>query len=172
MNDKPAFCPTCGAHLGESNTFCAKCGAGIDDESTTTSPKMQNSTSQRSTIMWVIIILAAIWAVFAIIWGIWAIISAQAQIDGALTSDILDTLNQFDIDPQTLVTAVQAIGAVFLISGIMAAMTAVLVLLRKQHTIALILCIIGSILALIALVGIIGLIMAYYLNKSKGEFIS
>ena len=170
MENNPAFCTSCGAPLRESDTFCIACGAKIGDPINAASLDTQNGTSKRSTMIWMIVALAIIWAAYAIYSGTAIIIAAQASIDSALTPDLSDQLNTLGVDSQTLVTFMQAIGVVILVSGIMSLITGVLVYLRKQHTIALILCIIGSILALIALAGIVGLIVAYYLNKSKNEF--
>jgi hypothetical protein len=60
------------------------------------------------------------------------------------------------------------------ISGLFAVITIILILMRKSHTLALVLCIIGSALGLICFIipGIFGLFMAYLLHQSKDKFIS
>lgn len=171
MEERLAFCPSCGGPLRDSDTFCTECGAKIGESHVATSPNTQSTTSKKSRMLWVIIILGILWAAAGIILGAETLINAKAQIENILTPELLEQLDILNFDIDMLVTIVQVTGAVFIISGIMAAMTSVLAYLRRYHSVALILCIIGSVLALISLIGIAGLIVAYYLSKSKGEFI-
>ena len=166
------FCTKCGYRLYESDTFCTKCGAevGVTPTQMSAPQNVQHIDSKRSTTLWVIIIFAAGWAILGIYSGLSTLLNAHDMVYSALTPDILDQLETIGFDPQTLVDVFTIVGALILISGIMSLMTAILVFIRKQHTVALILCIIGSVLMLIGLFGIIGLIVAYFLNKSKHEF--
>jgi len=141
------------------------CGAMIGTYHNTTQAKVQDGS--RSTTLSVIAALGIFWGVFAIAYGMVAIVNTEFFMDGV-------DLGQWEavgLDIQLLYDMIKAIGVVLLFSGILSMITAVLVLLRKYHTVALISCIIGSVLALISLVGIIGLILAYFLHKSKKDFI-
>jgi len=168
MENRPNFCAQCGAQLDDADSFCVRCGKEIGSApSATAAPAyVQQVSSKRSTTLWVIFFLGLLWGVNATYSGIDIILNAKDILDLVDISVFEDA----GIDPQMLVDMMTAIGAIILISGILALITAVLVFMRKFHTIALICCIISSILALIALVGIIGLIVAYFLNKSKNEF--
>ena len=163
MNDGPSYCSKCGAQLIESDSFCVRCGAKIEELSSSAPAYVQPVSSKRSTVLWIIIVLGLIWTVIAILTSIEAFFETEA---------IAEMVDPGPFDIQFIKSMVIALGVMFLISGIMSLITAVLAFVRKFHTAALVCCIFGSILAVISLVGIIGLILAYFLYKAKNEFIS
>jgi uncharacterized BrkB/YihY/UPF0761 family membrane protein len=174
-SDSSYFCPRCGAPLRASDTFCTSCGASRDGR-TSNAPQNQqyNRQPQRSNRLIIIGVLSAIWAAIALWWGLDAFFSAEASMD-AIWNDpafggTIDMLEEFGITYDFMVSMVIAIGVVFIVSGALAAITAVLALTRKYYTVALIACILSAVLALIIIIGAIGLIVAYMLTKEKGEF--
>lgn len=173
--NKSSFCTSCGAPLRDSDTFCMTCGykaGGGDGSSQAASRDAQQGLLKRSGRLWVIFALAVIWAAFAIYYGQWYFLNAGPMVDEAFAanSSLWDIIS--DSDYQLLKNVISAVGIVLLISGIAALMSAVLILIKRLHTVALILCIIGSALALIMIIpGIIGLISAYFLHQSKHEFV-
>jgi len=93
-----------------------------------------------------ITIFTIIWAVFALIIG-WII---------------------YIIDPTMSVFYIP--GIMLMISGLFAAVTAVLVFLKRFHIIAVTTCIISAIFGLAIVIGFYGFTVAHSIAKAKGEF--
>lgn len=155
--ETPSFCTGCGAPLREADTFCTACGS--KNAGYASVPAAQQGTQKRSARLWAIFALAVIWAAYAICYSIWCFLTPNPTFSGF--QQIADTL--FTI-----------MAVITLISGIAALMTAILILMRRMHLVALILCVAGSVFAFAGGFSVIpmfiGLVVAYFLFKSDYEF--
>lgn len=131
---------------------------------------MQSGQPEKSSKLLLIALLSAAWAAIALALGLYLILSADfivSQMDAA-SLELLESIGYSTDDFAALFVI---IGAVAAASGALAAVTAVLSLLKRFYIVALVACIISSILVITGIAGIIGLIVAYYLSKSKHEFV-
>ncbi|MCL1979278.1 MAG: zinc ribbon domain-containing protein [Methanomassiliicoccaceae archaeon] len=171
-NDSPNFCTNCGAPLRDSDTFCNSCGAAKNAGAARTPSSAQRYPEQKGNKLMVFGLLSAIWAIAAIGLGLNYILSADA-IASELDSyeGIWEALYDAGITYDTIVGWITIIGAVLVSSGVFAAVTALLCLIKRAYTVALIACILSSVLGLVVLLGAIGFVVAYFLSKEKNNFI-
>lgn len=170
-DDSSSFCTGCGAPLRDSDTFCASCGANRDaGPASSPSQRYGQAPAKKNNTLIFLGIASAVWAVFALWEGITAILTTDAMIDSMFSSSQWDIISDY-FTKSDLRALLLAVGAVFTVSGVLGAITAILCFLKRFYMVALICCIIASICALIILVGIVGLIVAYFIYKNKGEFL-
>ena len=62
-------------------------------------------------------------------------------------------------------------GILLMLSGVFAMPLAVLIFMRRFHTITVIICVISAIFGLLAIIGFYGIIIAFKIYKAKGEFV-
>jgi hypothetical protein len=117
--------------------------------------------------MW-ISILSFLWAVSAIALGFYYILAADA-----IAQEAIIALENMGYDVNFDLTAVAIVlGALMLSSGILAAVSGAFSFIKRFYIAALVTCIISAALAMIFLVGLFGLIVAFFITKSKDEFIN
>ena len=165
-NIPPRYCVKCGSVLQNNETFCTICGAKTNSSGA-------EKSSQKGNKLLVIGIFSVIWALCGIGMGLDLILTADASISqmDSLMPGFWDAMEEVGITADYIESMIVLIGSILTVSGVLAAITAVLSFAKRQYTIALIACILSSILALIMLVGIIGLIVAYFITQAKQEFI-
>lgn len=173
MDDSSSnFCPSCGAPFRDSDTFCPTCGATIGQTAVNPGPPAQSQTkymgfSKISSKM-------ILFAMFSIIWAIIALylsINILTNID-SMMNQVIDTVGH-DYDPAVIDmvrSILLAFGYMWVVGGILSLVTGILVLLRKIHTMTVVICVIASVASLPY--GIIGFIVAYLIYRSKPEFTS
>ena len=162
----PRYCVKCGSLMQNNETFCTICGAKTNSSGA-------EKSSQKGNKLLVIGIFSVIWALCGIGLGLDTILTADEFISqtDSLMPGFWDAMEEFGITADYIESMIVSIGAVITVSGLLAAITAVLSFAKRQYTIALIACILSSILALILLVGIIGFIVAYFITQAKEEFV-
>ncbi|MDR1404239.1 MAG: zinc ribbon domain-containing protein [Candidatus Methanoplasma sp.] len=170
-DEPPNFCTSCGAPLRDSDEFCKSCGTSRIG-GTETGPREQYGRARTGTknTLTILGILCAVWAIISLFEGISAISSVDALLDSMKGyTEYWDIISE-TIGENTLRAMFSAIGALFVISGILSAVTALLCFLKRFYTIALVTCLIASVCVLVGLVGIIGLIVAFFIHKNKDSF--
>ncbi|MDR2698727.1 MAG: zinc ribbon domain-containing protein [Candidatus Methanoplasma sp.] len=170
MEDKENsnFCSGCGAPLRDSDTFCASCGTTRGGSANTT---QYGNPKPKSHTLVVAAVLSIIWALIALGLGIYFTLWVDSLMDLInSTPEYLEILNEYGITTSDMSSVLYMIGAVLIASGLFAAISAALCLMKKFYIVALIMCILASVLVITALVGIVGLIVAYLIYKGRDEF--
>lgn len=195
------FCPKCGAKIHESADFCPECGNpvhGVVAAAPTFggpvvgAPDMTDKKAADSRLMWVTV-LTAIFAIFAIIGGIYSVVGIDSMIQ--MLKDVLGTdgwtqfLSDMGMTEAQLHDYIVNSGYISIITGVIVAITLVLVVIRKNWMIAVATCALGSVSCFftIAVVPssmvsstafsaafqfVIGMIVTYLIYKSKAAFTS
>ncbi|MDR0523664.1 MAG: zinc ribbon domain-containing protein [Candidatus Methanoplasma sp.] len=176
--EQSAFCPQCGSAIRAGSGFCPACGSNISGDGAP-QPQGGGAYGQPSRAygfsggLLVIIILSVIWILMAAIEGgslamldelefklrLWDEL-IKAGISPLEAADMTDTLYSY------LVVAAYASIA----SAALTVPAVVLCALRKMHKAAVLFLVLASIAGLVIIVGFVGLILAYMLNKKRGEF--
>jgi len=167
------FCTECGANIHQNDEYCPACGYKLKEytpnyTSSSADPRYRAETLKRLNI---VIITGAIWAVFAILNSIYGIMTLDSAIDSVreVYSDESITFTEDFIE--LLRSIMIAAYSILIVSGIFAAISAVLCWQKKFYNVAYWSCIIGSILSLIAFIpGIVGIILSGRIKAAKSEF--
>ena len=168
-----SYCSKCGSEIAEGTRFCPACGfdtmgQNVDNSGGYNQSNNQNYNQEKGSSGTLTVI-----AVFGIIWGIGAILVGIVLFAGA------SILSDFGLGEYTGLIA--AGGVIFIVSAIMAFITAALIFSKKSFNIAWMCCLIGSVLALIGTIylsifalipGIIGIIFFALMHKEKRFFTS
>lgn len=164
--DHPGFCTECGAPLRESDTFCTSCGAEPGNP-----PSRPHAYAKPKTDTLMIAgILSLISAVLALVIGTYYILDAEAvgrSIYETRETGLWDAAG-FGLD--TIVLVCTAVGALLIVSGVLALIAAAASFVKRSYAVALTVCIISAVLGLMMLVGIIGFVAAYVIYKAKNDF--
>ncbi len=184
------YCIECGACLTPDATFCPSCGAmaGPASDFTPDSDILVNSntvhqTPQRSNNRLTIAILCLIWGFLAAILGFMLQLNAESMANDAIeqlkgmvysdTQSYWDVLVESGFGKDLLLDVYHIFGISFILSGLMALVTAYFVYSGTHYRIALLTLILSSLLGALQVIPlIIGLIVTYMLTKHKVEFIS
>ena len=164
------FCVACGAPLRDSETFCTSCGRYRDAGSCPAGCQPQFGSfgvaELKSNILIIVATFAVIWVIFALSIGVYFIINA---------GNFADLLDQNELDLITslgysVVDVFSMVGALLIISGVCALISAALCALKKYYYIALAACIMSAVFGLIMILGFVGFIVSFFIYKSKAEF--
>ena len=178
------YCTECGRPLAPEDKFCPGCGATVqewdDYAPQTAQAEKREAVRQSSGSLMPIMILTAIWGIFALAIGAYLYLEA-----GSLLEMVKEELMNQEYEGQTMWEYILSqgvteqdlkdsfvlMGATMAVSGAAALGAAVLMGIRRYYILALILVIISAVAAFTSIIPlIVGLLMAYLLSKRKYEF--
>ncbi|MCL2509926.1 MAG: hypothetical protein FWF07_02465 [Methanomassiliicoccaceae archaeon] len=166
---------SCGAPLGESETFCTRCGTKCGTAAPPAQQQTQynyntaNSPQPVSHRLTVVVVMSLIWAAFGLVVGLVLVFYANSIVDQMVQSDP-SSLDVFDALGVSAYDFSVMLGTIFAVSGALAAITAALCLMKKFYIVTLVICIISAVLVIWLLIGIVGLIVAFLIYRAKHEF--
>lgn len=160
------FCVSCGSKINEASTVCSVCGKHVY-ENYEVKPHSKPVKNHLVTIA----ILSLIYAVFAIIFGTYAVLMIDVFIeflkveDPALWEEFMKIIAEDKLRDSMLL-----VGALFILSGVFAAITGIFAAIKKYYVVTLICCIISTVLGAILLIGLFGIIVVVLITSSKDSF--
>lgn len=194
-DDNYGFCPHCGMKVESDASFCPQCGSSLGNSSPTQSgPVYAQYTNTKTTgrsMVWIYLLLG-LYTAFSLIGGLGSIASPDATVEALKTILGADGWAQFLSDygmttDQEYIDFMVKGGIVTLISGVFAAVSLLLVLMKRYNTLSVVACILASV-SLFAIIPfcnsatlsdniissafqcIIGLLVALLIYKRKSEF--
>lgn len=184
------YCRECGSPLTPEATFCPACGAianPVDGPVQTINGPAEVDTThqvpQRTNNRLPVTILCLIWGVSATALGLMMYFNAESMTNDAIeqlknmvysdTQSYWDLLVESGFGREFFIDMYHIFGISFVLSGIMALVSAYFVYLGAHYKIALLTLILSSILAALQIIPlIVGLVVTYMLTKNKSEFVS
>ena len=191
------FCPACGATLPENSAFCPECGRSVAEAETqpntgygyaTSSPYAVSPKERMQGKVLVAFIFIVIYAAMSILGGISLLGINEATIDqlddmlkdsGQSFEDILESAG-LDMTKSEFVDFCMRSGIVSLVSGVLAAVGAVLVAKHTKRMAAVIIIVAASLVNFVLVMdsgffscllnAAIGCIMAYLIYSSPEAF--
>ena len=148
----PCYCVNCGTLLQGNEAFCTICGARTDKGTS------NSATEKKKDTLLVPSILIVLWAGFALLVGLVMLIAAD------IVAEEMES-----VWPQ-IVDLIVFLGIILTVSGIMAVIALVCIILKKFYVIALIACMASATIALCVIIGIIGFVSVYLIYKGKDNF--
>ncbi len=166
------FCVRCGRNLEGGDVFCPECGKPVGD------PVRGNAqyvaAPGRSTFaLSLATAMVLVYSLFAIVLGLALLTMGDAIL--AMMEQDPAAYEGFGLTPESFGQILPMAIAVFLVSGVLAAISAAFVINRKNHTVATLACLGATLVLFVSfdplMVGI-GLLATLLIYVSKPHFVS
>lgn len=150
----------------DSDRFCPECGHPNGSPVTGSAMPVENKRESLLTIA----VLDAVWVLIALICGLEVLLNG-AELIAAMKADpgIWDIVAPLFSEAQIL-QMFGVMGAVFIVSGISAAVSAALTVKGRHYKIAMASLLIAAVTGTAFAVGIVGFVIAFLLSKAKNCF--